>query len=149
MKSTEYCGKDSDSSFDESQLLTMHELKNITPASDAEILEAIKKYHVVEINYKLRMLSRDILYQQMRLFLDTVIHNGWDINNVSELKCIQEVEDQIDEIFLTHILEILGTRIDNDIWKLNEDSVAKSTANILLRFEPKEKVLYNHLLLYY
>jgi len=130
-----YTGKEDDDNMTSNKSYTMNDLYSMIPASNQEIDQALMKLHVVEVGKlkALRMLSKDILNKTTRDVLDTIISNDWSLDSISESRLISSIED-VDETFIKHILSTHGKSIGNGLWNLNEDEVAKSTADMLLRY---------------
>lgn len=154
---TQYDGPNNSKLLSHTDLLTKPQIERILLASNDEIDEALLKLNVVELNGYLRMLSSDVLSETIRLLLDTIIENNWNIENIDQIECISQLSSpkislgsdtandtfsyndidntsSIDDVFILHALGKLGNYLGNNKWKLNEISVAKYTADILFRY---------------
>jgi len=133
LKQTQYNGSDDDNN-NTLNLLSRNDLEQYVQASKKELDDAFDKLGVIELQGKMRMISRSASREVIRCVLDTIMENDWSINNIDETLCCNNMKD-IDPVLLHAVLLKLGNIIDkNDttsIWKLDEESIAKSTAHIL------------------
>jgi hypothetical protein len=119
----------------------------VVAASSAEVDQALKQLHVVEVGPEkhLRMLDRNLLHENARLILDTLIANSWTLDAVKEDDIYSEIAD-IDRVYACHVLKCLGEPLDTRLWRLNREKIAIATADMLLRYrDDNTKVCPYHL----
>lgn len=131
LKKTQYNGIDDNNT---SNLFSRTDLEECVQASKKELDDAFEKLGVIELQGKMRMISRAASREIIRCVLDTIMENDWSIHNVDETVCCDVMKD-IDPVLLHAVLlklgQILEKRESTIIWKLDEESIAKATAHIL------------------
>ena len=132
LKQTQYNGSDDNNTT--LNLLSRNDLEQYVQASKKELDDAFDKLGVIELQGKMRMISRSASREVIRCVLDTIMENDWSINNIDETLCCNNMKD-IDPVLLHAALLKLGHVIEKkettSIWKLDEESIAKATAHIL------------------
>ena len=90
-----------------SSLLTLSELQERVQASQEELAAALQSHGVVEMDGKLRIVSRAALREVSRNLLDTVIEHGWPLTGLELDKCSAAMN--VDAMLLRFTLAKMGS----------------------------------------
>jgi len=138
---TQYTGAEDEAEHppDQSALLTRSELQARVQASRAEVDAALLSLGVVELDGKMRLVSKAAGRAVARNLLDTVMENGWSVDALDGARCREAMGASVDPVILAHTLALLGTRTaaaeqdsswgGDGCWRLDADSVAKVSAH--------------------
>lgn len=148
LSSTQYNGTDveRESLVDESKLMSYNELRDQVQASNVEFTLALFGLGVVELQGKMRLLSKLAIREAVQQLIYTIMENAWDIHSISEEKCVLAMHT-VDPVLLNFALKTLvqkkclkeinshSSTDENEgktgFWNLDQDSISKATAHIL------------------
>jgi hypothetical protein len=148
LSSTQYNGTDveRENLVDESKLISYNELRDQVQASNVEFTSALFGLGVVELQGKMRLLSKISIREAVQQLIYTIMENAWDIHSISEEKCILAMHT-VDPVLLNFALKTLvqkkchkeiNSHSSTDkneerigFWNLDQDAISKATAHIL------------------
>jgi len=134
-----------------SSLLTLSELQERVQASQEELAAALQSHGVVEMDGKLRIVSRAALREVSRNLLDTVIEHGWPLTGLELDKCSAAMN--VDAMLLRFTLAKMGSEAppepagtssssssSSSRWNLDKEAVARVTAHgLFLSQQPQQQ----------
>ena len=115
-------------------LLSRSELLSKVQASRGEVESALHALGVVEMDGKMRLVSKAAVREVARNLLDTIMENGWSVDKLDGNLCSAAMTG-VDPVMLTHTLSTLGSveggegSSDSNTWRLSADAVAKVSAH--------------------
>ena len=117
---------------DPNNLLSLSELQERVQASQEELAAALQSHGVVEMDGKLRIVSRAALREVARGLLDTVIERGWSLTGLEVDKCSAAMN--VDAVLLRFTLAKMGEEVaepegSSSRWNLDAGAVARVTAH--------------------
>ena len=115
---------------DPSLLLGRAELISRVQASREELQAALRSLGVVELDGKMRLVSKAAVGEVARNLLDTIMENGWALSQLYIGDgCSQAMG--VDPVLLSFVLSTLGTQSPGEIekWDLSTDAVARVSAH--------------------
>jgi hypothetical protein len=152
LSSTQYNGTDAEieNLVDKSKLISYDELRDQVQASNVEFTSALFGLGVVELQGKMRVLSKIAIREAVQQLIYTIMENTWDLHSISEEKCILAMHT-VDPVLLNFALKtlvqkkclketkVISSSDKNEekeserkgIWTLDQDAISKATAHIL------------------
>lgn len=130
----------SNDSSDPSKHLSLDDIERSVQASKKEISAALNALGVVELNGKMRMVSKYASIDITTTILDTIIENNWNIESIDEQALLQQLPGDSGRIIVRHVLSQLGTEIDNtstsssitsSTWKLDKRKLLRASAHLV------------------
>lgn len=117
--------------------LSFEDIEKCVQASKSEISIALKKLGVVELNGKMRMLSKQATLELTSTIFDTIIENNWKIESIDEKALIANLPSDINILTVRHILGTLGEELiekESSLstrWKLDRNKVLRASAHLV------------------
>lgn len=117
--------------------LHLEDIEKCVQASKAEILVALKKLGVVELNGKMRMVSKQANIELTSTIFDTIIENNWKIESIDEKVLMANLPSDTHLVMVRHILGTLGDEIIEEgnssciQWNLDKHKVFRASAHIV------------------
>lgn len=99
-------------------------------ASQTEIDEYLRSIDVVEMQGKLRLLSRELLMSSTKLLLDTIIAERWACDNISATQCATQLQE-IHPVVLRYVLNSIGREVKDGLWRLEQDHLLVASAHVV------------------
>jgi hypothetical protein len=145
LSSSQYNGTEAETEnpVDKSKAITYNELRDQVQASNVEFTSALFGLGVVELQGKMRLLSKIAIREAVQQLIYTIMENTWDVHSISEERCILAMHT-VDPVLLNFALKTLVQKkclkeTKNEekeserkgIWTLDQDAISKATAHIL------------------
>jgi hypothetical protein len=145
LSSSQYNGTEAETEnpVDKSKVITYNELRDQVQASNVEFTSALFGLGVVELQGKMRLLSKIAIREAIQQLIYTIMENTWDVHSISEERCILAMHT-VDPVLLNFALKTLVQKkclkeTKNEekeserkgIWTLDQDAISKATAHIL------------------
>lgn len=136
LENTEYPDNDCSTGV---KVYSRQELFALVQASEQEILDAMKKHHIIEIDHKMKLLNKSVMYHTISSLLNTIIEYSWDYHALDErvlLELYQSNQSNHDPHILQYVLQLLGSctiQNNNKIWNLRSIAVQQHAAHVLFR----------------
>ena len=106
-------------------------IRSRIPASITELQVGFNELYATEINGFIRMISKNLIYSLISLFIDGIIEQGLALDNLSETTCIEMMEESNKDV-CKYILSLISEN-KNDILKFDMDKIGRAIAHYLFR----------------
>jgi hypothetical protein len=126
----------------EEDLLSYQDIQNMALASRKELDKALKEFQTVEIDGKIRIMSKDAKWSIAKQLMNEIILADFDIEKLSDAE-LRDVtrDDPIDFMLYEHTLNTLGTLDAEGFWCLEAEKLAQTAAHIIFREKNDEFIL--------
>lgn len=128
LRPTQYDGDEAEAEkpVNKKDLFSRAELMQRVQASEEEFNAALQSAGVIEIDGKMRLVSKSAMREVSRALVDTVMENGWSLTGLNVERCRAAMT--VDKMLLQLALSTMGSETNDGLWDLNADIVARTTA---------------------
>ncbi|XP_066593819.1 sister chromatid cohesion protein DCC1 isoform X2 [Prorops nasuta] len=135
-------GQEYESSIDSAALFDWDKLRNEIQASEAELLQALDDYLIININGYFRLISFECEARSVTLMLDLLDENSWEVDEVDR----EITYDALKNLIIKPVLDTLFKKYaevsekkkddGSPLYKYNEIKTCKLLAKVLLAASP-------------
>lgn len=111
-------------------------MNGFVQASNLEINAELKRLNVLEVDGKLRLVSKAAIYDITRAILDEAIEQSWSLDHITANDCLTAICPLFHPSIITLALSLIGEELRTGIWRLHVSKVAVVCAHILFNTKP-------------